>query len=79
MYCYEMYEFLFSRDIMTRMQLFVDFIIFFCHKLVCYFENIFTAVTSIFYFQMIIFTKEHLTILIEYKIWNNIQYLSLES
>ena len=41
MYCYEMYEFLFLRDIMTRMQLFVDSIDFFCHKLVCNFENIF--------------------------------------
>ena len=32
-------------------QLFVDFIDFFCHTLVCNFENIFTSVTSIFYFQ----------------------------
>ena len=51
MYCHKMYEFLFLRDMMTRMELFVDFIDFFCHKLVCNFENIFTAVTSIFYFQ----------------------------
>ena len=79
MYCYEMYEFLFLRDIMTRMQLFVDFIDFFVINLYVILK-IFSQRWLLFStFKMVIYRREHLTILIVYKIWNNIQYLSLES